>query len=54
MISAAVRLRVNPARPEAQNLQPYAQPTWEETQIVLRDDCLPLSPTEAGMNTVST
>ena len=36
-ISPAERSRLRPARPEAQNLQPMAQPTWVEMQMVLRE-----------------
>ena len=54
MISPVVRLRLRPSRPEAQNLQPKAQPTWEETQRVMRSACSPFSAAAAGMMTDST
>ena len=46
MISATLRLRLKPWRAVAQKAHSSAQPTWEDTQMVLR---LP-----SGMNTVST
>ena len=54
MISPVVRWRLRPSSPEAQNLQPKAQPTWEETQRVTRSDFSPFSAAAAGMMTDST
>ena len=53
-ISEAVRLRVNPSSPLAQNRQPKAHPTCEETHSVMRELCAPPCPTAAGMMTDST
>ena len=54
MISAVVRFRRHPSIPLAQNLHPYAQPTWLETQRVRRELRLPSSPCVAGISTDST
>ena len=40
-ISSEVRFLASPASPDAQNLQPYAQPTWDETQAVRRSALSP-------------
>ena len=52
-ISAAERFRDHPSRPLAQNLQPYAQPTWVLMQIVRRSLASPYKAGDAGISTLS-